>query len=88
MAVEPGSKTLRDYQNYYRRQVISTLVGILAVLLVGLGILLQLTGAASVTTTSFWLIILVVMALGLVLLMVAMKIMARPLCELLAALSH
>ncbi len=88
MAVEPGSKTLRDYQNYYHRQVIGILVGILVILLVGLGILLHLTGAASVVTTSFWLIILVVMALGLVLFMIAMRIMARPLCELLAALSH
>ena len=87
MAIDPASKTLREYKQYYYRKVILVLLSSSACIILGLGIALHFT-AISISQLNFWIIILITAILQILFSISIVKIIAAPLNKILAALSH
>ncbi len=87
MAIDPASKTLREYKQYYYRKVILVLLSASACIILGLGIALHFT-AISISQLNFWIIILITAILQILFSISIVKIIAAPLNKILAALSH
>ena len=87
MAIDPASKTLREYKQYYYRKVILVLLSASACIILGLGIALHFT-AISIFQLNFWIIILITAILQILFSISIVKIIAAPLNKILAALSH
>ena len=87
MAIDPASKTLREYKQYYYRKVILVLLSASACIILGLGIALHFT-AFSISQLNFWIIILITAILQILFSISIVKIIATPLNKILAALSH
>ena len=88
MAIDPQSKTLREYRQYYLTSVILVLLFSLIGLLVGLGIALHLSGVAQLDEVNFWIVMLVIFIIGAVLFIIIAKRITQPLSDILAALAH
>ena len=88
MAVSPSAEPLRGYRQYYYKKIIGVFALVLLNMLLALGIILAATGAAPIDKPNFWLIILVIFIIETASFAAAMKVIAEPLCQILAALSH
>ena len=64
MAIDPQSKTLREYRQYYLTSVILVLLFSLIGLLVGLGIALHLSGVAQLDEVNFWIVMLAIFVIS------------------------
>ena len=87
MAIDPKSKTLREYKQYYYQKVILVLLSANACVILGLAITLHFTGM-SISQLNFWIIILVTAILQIISSISIVKIITAPLNKILAALSH
>jgi len=88
MAVSPSAEPLRGYRQYYYKKIIGVFALVLLNTLLALGIILAATGATPIDKPNFWLIILVIFIIETASFAAAMKVIAEPLCQILAALSH
>ena len=87
MAIDPKSKTLREYKQYYYQKVILVLLSANACVILGLATTLHFTGM-SISQLNFWIIILVTAILQIISSISIVKIITAPLNKILAALSH
>ena len=87
MAIDPKSKTLREYKQYYYQKVILVLLSANACVILGLATTLHLTGL-SISHLNFWIIVLITAILQIVSSISIVKIITAPLNKILAALSH
>lgn len=88
MAIGRSAKTLHEYRQHYRNQLICILIAILSTILISLGVTLHSTGVAQIATSEFWVIMLTILSVGIISLITAARIIADPLCKILAALAH
>ena len=88
MAVSPSAEPLRGYRQYYYKKIIGVFALVSLSTLLALGIILAATGAAPIHKLNFWLIILIIFIIETASFAAAMKVIAEPRRQILAALSH
>lgn len=88
MAIEPGSKSINDFHKYYKKIVFAAFAAFTLILAIIIGVTLQLSQVATITEITFWLIIVIYLAISTIAGLILIKIVTTPTCQILLALSH
>jgi len=88
MAVDRSQKSIRDFSLHYRKVLIWIVLGSQLAVIVAVGLIIFISGAASWQDPAVWTALAVSLGVGVVILMAFLPMITEPLYSILAALSH
>ena len=88
MAIEPGSKSINEFHQHYKKTILSTFIFFLLGLIITIGLVLHFSKIATITELNFWIVIICVSIITTSAGLFLIKIVTAPMCQILLALAH
>jgi hypothetical protein len=88
MAIEPGSKSINEFHQHYKKTILSTFIFFLIGLIVTIGLVLHFSKIATITELNFWIVIICVFIITTGAGLFLIKVVTAPMCQILLALAH